>query len=96
MPACAMMLLTIVGVPVAVFGLIALYRAVSSFVATLRLQPLPAFRKVAPAFAIVVPAALVVLAIGYGWKTSTPCGGSQAAASSAPRQVLACLVSDGR
>lgn len=95
MPTCAMMLVTVLGVPLAAVGLIAMYKAVASFVATLRLQPLPSFRKAAPAFAIVIPAALVVLALGYGWKTSTPCGG-QAAAASAPRQALACLVSDGR
>lgn len=96
MPTCAMMLLTVIGVPLAVLGLVALYKAVAAFVATLQLQPLPSFRKVAPAFALVIPATLVVLALGYGWKTSTPCGGGQASASSAPRQALACLVSDGR
>lgn len=96
MPACAMMMLTALGVPLAAFGLIALYKAVASFVATLQLHPLPAFRKLAPAFAVVVPAAMVALAIGYGWKTSTPCGGGQASGPSASRQALACIVSDGR
>lgn len=96
MPACAMMMLTALGVPLAAVGLVALYKAVARFVATLRLQPLPAFRRVAPAFAVVVPAVLVVAAIGYGWKTSVPCGGSSASASSASRTVAACLVADGR
>jgi len=91
MSVCAMMFLTVLGLPAAVFGLGFLFTKLRAVMARSASSPRSVTGRLVPAFAVIVPAIVIAVAIGQGWRTSHPCGQASAAATSKLPRALACL-----
>jgi hypothetical protein len=93
MSVCSMILVTLLGTPLAILGLALLYKGLLRLAARLRTSEaprLPIGARYAPALITAMLALAIGAGIGQGWRTSHPCQQASAAAGKLP-QVPACL-----